>query len=175
MSTKFLAGWYVIYVRPRAEKKVYDLLIRNRYNSYLPLVERLKNWSDRKKIVQEPLFTSYVFVYLDHPTDAARILPLDGVSNFIKFNNSNARVRDEEIENIKILLRSGAQDVTLENRLPQKGEVLEIKQGLLQGLHCEIVRASNVEKILVRINSINICISATMPLTQLQRPRMAYK
>ncbi len=78
MNTK----WFAIYTRPRWEKKVHILLMQKGIESYCPLNKVRRRWSDRIKLVEEPLFKSYVFV----KTDEAGRTPVrmtDGVVNFV--------------------------------------------------------------------------------------------
>ena len=55
MSTE--KKWYAVYTRPKWEKKVAELLSRKRIENYCPLNKSIKQWSDRKKTIFEPLFT----------------------------------------------------------------------------------------------------------------------
>ena len=57
--------WYAIYTRPRAEKQVCQRLVEQGIEAYLPIRKTMRQWSDRKKMVEVPLFTSYVFVHID--------------------------------------------------------------------------------------------------------------
>ena len=61
----FLKGWYLIYTRPRHEKKVFLQLTEMKVRSLLPTTKKLRTWHDRKKYIDEPLFPSYIFVYLE--------------------------------------------------------------------------------------------------------------
>ncbi|MBP1652940.1 MAG: NusG antitermination factor, partial [Bacteroidetes bacterium] len=54
--------WYAVYTKPRWEKKVAESLIRKQVETYCPINRVTHQWSDRKKVVEEPLFKSYVFV-----------------------------------------------------------------------------------------------------------------
>lgn len=85
-------------------KKVADLLTQQGIENYCPLNKVFKQWSDRKKIIQEPLFKSYVFVRIN---DSGRIpvLQTDGIFNFVYWLAKPAVIRDEEIETIKRFLR----------------------------------------------------------------------
>ena len=65
MAEKAVARWYAVYVKSRYEKKTSKLLEDRNIETYLPLIGRLKQWSDRKKTVEEPLFKSYLFVHTD--------------------------------------------------------------------------------------------------------------
>ena len=56
--------WYAIYTKSRNEKKVSSLLAEQDIEHYLPLVKKIRQWSDRRKTVEEPLFSSYIFVHI---------------------------------------------------------------------------------------------------------------
>lgn len=163
MHTKFSEGWYAMYVRPRTEKKVHKMLEKNQLKSYLPLVSKIKKWSDRKKLILEPLFSSYVFVYISESKDFAKSLLVDGACNFIRFGNDYARIRDEEINNIRILLNGGTDTVEVSHTLPSVGEIRTIKHGLLKGLECMVLRINNKDKVVVKIESIRLNLIATLP------------
>lgn len=104
--------WYAVYTRPRWEKKVADLLSRRKVENFCPLNKVVKQWSDRKKTVLEPLFTSYVFV---HVSEQEHILvkQTDGILNFVYWLGEPALIRAEEIEAIKTFL-GRHEDVKLE-------------------------------------------------------------
>jgi len=97
--------WYVVYTRPRWEKKVADLLFRKKIEYYCPLNKVYKQWSDRKKLVAEPLFTSYVFVRIDE-SEQLTVRLTDGVINFVYWLGKPAQVRNEELEAISDFLNS---------------------------------------------------------------------
>lgn len=95
--------WYALYTRPRWEKKVADLLEKKKVEVYCPLNKVQKQWADRKKIVLEPLFASYVFVYITE-REHLSIKQTDGVINFVYWLNRPAVIRNEEIDTIKKFL-----------------------------------------------------------------------
>ena len=94
-------SWHAIYVRSRTEKKVESLLSDNNIITYVPVVKTMRQWSDRKKLVYEPLFNSYVFVHLNDK-ELMTILPTSGVVNFVYWLGRPAVIRDEEIDTIKL-------------------------------------------------------------------------
>jgi transcription antitermination factor NusG len=95
--------WYALYTRPRWEKKVADLLEKKKVEVYCPLNKVEKQWADRRKVVLEPLFTSYVFVYVSEKEHIS-IKQTDGVVNFVYWLNKPAVIRNEEIDTIKKFL-----------------------------------------------------------------------
>ncbi|MCB0292804.1 MAG: antitermination protein NusG, partial [Calditrichaeota bacterium] len=58
-------SWYALYTRPRHEKKVFDQLQEKRIEAFLPLTKELRQWKDRRRWVETPLFTGYVFINID--------------------------------------------------------------------------------------------------------------
>ncbi|MGH2552673.1 MAG: UpxY family transcription antiterminator [Chitinophagaceae bacterium] len=95
--------WLAVYTRPRWEKKVNKLLIEKGLESYCPLNKVRRKWSDRIKIVEEPLFKSYVFVKVDE-NDRAAVRLTTGAINFVYWNGKPAVIKEKEIIAIKRFL-----------------------------------------------------------------------
>ena len=96
--------WYALYVRSRWEKKVSELLDVKQIENYCPVQRLEKHWSDRKKVILEPLFKSYVLVRLA-PKAHIPVLQTDGVIGFVTFQGKPAVIRDEEIDIVKQFLQ----------------------------------------------------------------------
>ena len=95
--------WHAVYTKPRWEKKVAELLTKNEIENYCPLNKVWRQWSDRKKLVYEPLFKSYVFVRIDCG-DHGKVREIYGILNFLNWLGKPAVIRDEEIEMIRQFL-----------------------------------------------------------------------
>jgi transcription antitermination factor NusG len=95
--------WFAIYTRPRWEKKANLLLVEKGVESYCPLNKVKRKWSDRMKVVEEPLFKSYVFVKIAE-TDRSMVRMTSGVINFVYWNGKPAVIKEKEIQNIKRFL-----------------------------------------------------------------------
>ena len=95
--------WYAVYTKPRWEKKVASLLARKQIENYCPLNKVQRQWSDRKKVVLEPLFQSYVFVNISVKQHSI-VRETSGVLNFVYWLQKPAVIRDEEIDVIKRFL-----------------------------------------------------------------------
>jgi transcription antitermination factor NusG len=150
----FIQGWYVIYTKSRYEKKIAQNLINEDFKVFLPLNKTISQWSDRKKKVEKPLFSSYVFVFLKTMKDYLKALTIDGVVLFIKFGGRLVRVLDEEIDRIKIFLNQFS-EVELKNSLELAvGEIKRISSGPFANYECEIIKIGNKQKICVRIDSL---------------------
>ncbi len=103
MSNNNDKRWYAVYTKPRWEKKVYASFEQQGISAYCPLNKVRKKWSDRYKIIFEPLFKSYVFVQIEEK-DQTRVRMTGGVVNFVYWNGKPATIREEEINVIKKFL-----------------------------------------------------------------------
>ncbi|HXB94098.1 MAG TPA: UpxY family transcription antiterminator [Puia sp.] len=92
--------WYAVYTRPRWEKKVAEHLAKNKFESYCPLNRVLRQWHDRKKFVQEPLFASYVFVRTEECRHV-ELSRISGIVNLVYWLRKPAVIREDEIEAIR--------------------------------------------------------------------------
>lgn len=95
--------WQIVHTRSGCEKKVATLLEKKKLEVYCPLNKFDRQWMDRKKIMAEPLFSSYVFINVAE-ADCENVLLTDGVINFVYWLRKPAIVQDEEIETIKRFL-----------------------------------------------------------------------
>ncbi len=121
--------WYAVYTRSRWEKKVNQLLREKGTESYCPLNKVRRRWSDRVKIVEEPLFKSYVFVKIsDEDRTNVRMTP--GVINFVYWNGKPAVIREKEIGSIRRFLDE-YEDVEVRSMNVSVDERVKITAGLL--------------------------------------------
>lgn len=133
--------WLAVYTRPRWEKKVNHLLIEKGVESYCPLNKVRRKWSDRVKIIEEPLFKSYVFLKVnDEGRTAVRMTP--GVINFVYWDGKPAVIKEKEINAIKRFLNEyenvevRPMDLEVQQRvkistgplMDQEGKVLAIRR-----------------------------------------------
>jgi len=95
--------WLAIYTRPRWEKKVNQLLLEKGLESYCPLNKVRRKWSDRIKLIEEPLFKSYVFVKVSEE-DRATVRMTNGAINFVYWEGKPAIIKEKEIIAIKKFL-----------------------------------------------------------------------
>jgi transcription antitermination factor NusG len=133
--------WLAVYTRPRWEKKVNQLLTEKGIESYCPLNKVRRKWSDRIKIVEEPLFKSYVFVRVNED-DKKVVRMTNGAINFVYWNGKPALIREKEIIAIKRFLNEYENveavpaDVKIDQRvritngtlMDQEGKVLDVRQ-----------------------------------------------
>jgi len=147
-------NWLVIYTTPRAEKKVAERLIERGVDVYLPLYKTIRQWSDRKKKVELPLFSSYVFVCISKK-ERMKVLETDGVVRFLYFLGKPAVVREKEIDAIKLFLHE-TEGLKIKVEVGQK---VEISSGPMEGVFGEVIRIGK-EKILLRIEQLSMSLVA---------------
>lgn len=162
--------WYVFYTKSRQEKKVRDLLLKNGYDVFLPLQKVVRQWSDRKKKVEVPLFSSYIFV-----NDAAHripsILQVPGIAWSIKHNGKPAFLRDDEHELIQKFLATGIMIETsaaVADEL-KKGDKAQVIGGALQGMVGVLTGDSNNPNFNVVLESIDQVIRLKIPVNLLKK------
>jgi transcription antitermination factor NusG len=130
-------NWYAVYTRPRWEKKVAGILTRNNIENYCPLNKVRRQWSDRKKFVLEPLFTSYVFVKVSE-FEHSRLKETDGVINMVYWLGKPAVIREVEIDMIKNFL-SECINVKLEKRPIYINDKVRVIGGPLTELEGQVI------------------------------------
>ena len=150
MST-FCSGWYLIYTRPRHEKKVHARLEELQINSFLPTRKTLRRWHDRRKFVDEPLFPSYVFVYLNDMSNYYEGIDAEGAMYYVRSGKEIAQINESIIDNIRLAV-SQDQDIEVSECRFQPGRRLVINKGALTGLSCEMVEFKGNHKLLVRVD-----------------------
>jgi len=124
-------SWYVLYTKPRNEKKVAERLSAAGYNVYCPLHKVKRQWSDRMKVVEEPLFKSYLFIQIeDHRRDEVFTFP--GTVRYLFWLRRPAQVRQVEIHTIqKWLGEYNHEDIDISAILP--GDLVRITSGQFSG------------------------------------------
>jgi len=130
--------WYALYTKPRWEKKVNTLCMARGIESYCPLNKVHKQWSDRIKLVEEPLFKSYVFVNIASGEQAAVRL-VNGVLNFVYWLGKPAVIKQEEIDRVKRFLNQ-YENVTVEPLELKPDDKVVIRSGILMDKRAKVIR-----------------------------------
>ncbi len=134
-------NWYVVYTKPRWEKKVAKQLEQKKIEHYCPLNKVQRQWSDRKKIILEPLFSCYVFVHLDE-TQVLPVRQTDGVVNFVYWLSKPAVIREEEISTIKRFLNE-YENIKLERTMVNVNDRVRITSGPLMERQGNVLEIRN--------------------------------
>lgn len=158
-------NWYVLYTKPRHEKKVAERLIVAGYNVYCPLQKVVRKWSDRTKVVEEPLFKGYVFIQIE---DSKRdeVFTYPGTVRYLFWLRRPAIVREEEIATIQKWMghydhdRLKVTDITL-------GSYVRITSGKFMNEEGILLDTSN-SKALVQLKELGIQLSLDLTQNELQ-------
>jgi len=158
-----MLNWYAVYTKPRAEAKVAERIEEIGIEIYFPTVTELKQWSDRKKKIKKPLFTSYVFVKIamEQFEDVRRII---GVVNFIYHLGKPAIIRQKEIVAIKEFLSK----VNTSTLVYEPFEEVIIKSGPLKD-HKGIIQTVGKNQLRIIISELKISIIAEINKSEVQK------
>jgi transcription antitermination factor NusG len=159
--------WLAIYSRPRWEKKVTQLLTEKGLECYCPLNKVRRKWSDRVKVVEEPLFKSYVFVRVnDDDRSAVRMTP--GVINFVYWNGKPALVKEREINAIKQFLNE-YENVEVKPIDLELNQRVKVTQGPLMDQEGKVMEV-NRKRVKVAIDSLGYLLIAYVDRTKISSP-----
>ncbi len=158
--------WYAVYTRPRHEKKVYDQLVENELEVFLPLIKRVRQWKDRKKKVDMPLFPSYLFVHFDYKY-RFDILNIKGVVKIINFKGEPAVVPDWQIDSLKKML-TRPEIIHLEHYI-QPGELVEVLEGPFKGMRGSVKIIKGESRLVVSIEGLMQTVSVDIDASMLKK------
>ncbi len=146
---KSVSHWYAVYTHSRAEKKIEKRLIESGIETFLPIQKTLRQWSDRKKLVDKVVISSYVFVKVV-PKEFLTVRKIEGVVKIIANQGNPVVIPEEQMVNLRILCGSDA-DITVNESVFLKGDKVEVVYGTLTGLKGELIRVGRKHKVLIRI------------------------
>jgi transcription antitermination factor NusG len=162
MSEKY---WYAVYVKSRCEKKVASEFDYSGVEYYLPLTKKLKQWSDRKKWVEEPLFRSYIFVNISQK-QYYEVLQTLNVVKYVSFEGKAVPIRPVQIEAIKYFLNEKDPE-SIDNQVWEKGRKVEIISGSMIGLQGELIEIRGKKKVKVEIEVVGKSLIIQIPKSKL--------
>lgn len=154
-----LPKWFAVYTRPCWEKKVAGLLTKKGIENYCPLNKVQRHWSDRNKLIEVPLFTSYVFVHIpDSMHTVTRATP--GIVNFVYWLGKPAVIRNEEIEAIRQFLIEHPEVELKKTEVALKDHV-RILSGPLESFEGDVVEIMS-QTVKVNLPSLGYILAATV-------------
>ena len=160
--------WYALYVSSRQEKKVQEGLLSRGIEAYAPIVKTMRQWSDRKKMVELPLITGYVFV--KHATnEKEKVFTVNGIVNYVTFEKIPAVVNEKEIQVLKDIISFGYETSVVNYTNFTKGTDVKITQGNFKGLMGTIIRKDSNDFFAVALNSIQQHIIIKLPSAILEK------
>jgi transcription antitermination factor NusG len=120
--------WYVVYTKPKWEKRATEQLMKLGVNCYCPMVKKIVQRSDRKVKVEVPLFNHYIFVQLKEK-DRNNVFLSPGVVRYLFWLGEHAVVKDKEIDTIKEWLDTGDTATEISVMQYQIGEKITLNSG----------------------------------------------
>lgn len=163
-TSKSNINWYAVHTRPNAEKKVFERLSVFNYTVYLPLITSIREWSDRKKKISTPLISAFVFVRVEE----ARIyetLKVQGTLGILKYLGKPAIIKEQEIENLKILMNDANEVSKIEGADFEEGEDVLVTKGPFMGLVARSVIIKGKRRIIVTIEALGSIMEVNLPLS----------
>ncbi|WP_223439259.1 UpxY family transcription antiterminator [Polaribacter litorisediminis] len=159
--------WYALRTNSRSEKQVHERLQKQGYESFLPLMTTIKQWSDRKKKVVVPLISSYVFLQ-GTPKDLLNVVKIQGVVGVLRYLGKPAIVQEDEINNLKILTKNseGAKKIT--PRSLANYAAVEVVDGPFKGLKGVYMATSGKQKVIVQVDVLNSFTEVTLPFEHIK-------
>lgn len=144
--------WYAVYTRSRHEKRVAEALEQRDFDTYLPLVPRVSEWHDRKKIVYWPLFPGYVFVRF-HPGESSSVLSVPGSVQVIGVSGRPVPIPDEEMDNVRLFAAGLAETGVVPRPAPsvERGERVMVQEGPFSGVRGVVLEHRGADRVLIQI------------------------
>jgi len=159
-------AWYLIYTRSKHERKVATFLAWKNIESFLPLNKVIKQWHDRKKLIEEPLFPSYLFVYLKTADDYFECLNCEGALTFVKTGAQVAIVSQSLIDQLQTVINN-VKNIEVAGSCFTAGQQVTITEGPLTGVSGKILKADKRNKIIVNIELLDRSLIIDVPDYQL--------
>jgi transcription antitermination factor NusG len=147
-------NWYALQTRARHEKSVAERLQQEQnVVTFLPLVRQVHRWSDRRKVVELPLFSCYVFVRLVlGSAQSLRVCRTDGVFRIVGIRGQGIPIPDEQIEAVRTLV--GQQLPWSIHPFLKIGQRVRIRGGSLDGVEGILLSRNGDRTLVVSVDAI---------------------
>jgi transcriptional antiterminator RfaH len=159
--------WYALYTRPRAEKQVWQRLVDEGVETFLPLQKTYRMWSDRKKLVEKPLLSSYIFVKTKSK-HFPKVYKTNGVVKFVSFEGHPVSIPQKQIDNLRLLINSDT-EIEVSSEKFATGDNVEVVSGSLVGLTGELIKIGKHNRVVVRIDKLDQNLILKIPKTFLRK------
>jgi transcriptional antiterminator NusG len=163
-------NWKVVYVSSRAEKKVAERLLSKGIEAYVPIKREMKQWSDRKKMVESPLINGYVFVKPE-PLQRDAVLQVQGALQYVRYNGGDAIIRDIEIEALKSIETKGYYVEAQTATVFKAGDRAIIQAGPFKGLQGTVTQTAGKTLYTLVISGIDYSLSVQVPAEVLEKEK----
>ena len=145
--------WFAVYVKYQHEKKICEKLNQTGIEAYVPFKKELRQWSDRKKLIEIPLIPNYVFVRIS-PKEHYTVLVCEGALSYVSFEGKAAVIPDYQIDDMKSFLKLTPEFTEVTTSPISKGDFVRVSCGPLKNSHGEIVEIRGRKKLLLRMGTL---------------------
>jgi len=147
--------WYAVYTKSRYEKKLAEKLKEKGIEAYVPLKKVVRQWSDRKKLVAEPLIRSYCFVRPQPgPRQYDEVLDTPGAVRFVWFSGKPAPIPNKQIDILRVVTGADVDVDVLPGTLI-KGTMVRVTAGPLAGIFGELVEIAGRHRVQIKIDHLD--------------------
>jgi transcription antitermination factor NusG len=146
-----VSRWYAVYTSSRHEKRVAQLLNARDVSCYLPLYSTVRQWQDRRKKVELPLFPGYVFVQIALRS-RLQVLTIPGVVQIVSFDGQPSPVSDAEMDALRSGLAKGAQ--FRPHPYLKVGNRVRVRRGPLEGIQGILLRRKDSFRLVLSVDLI---------------------
>ncbi len=160
-------NWYAVYVKSRTERKAEIELRYMNIEAFLPLQRKLRQWSDRKKWVELPLISGYLFVRISR-MEYDRVLQSNHIVSYVRFEGKAAIIPDKQIEFLKLMLNQDVLDIELVQEDFSPGQMIEIISGPLIGLQGKLIRTKGKDKLAVELGQLGYSVLVEIASTNVR-------
>ena len=161
------AKWFAVYTKSKCEKKALENLCRKGIEAYVPLLKKTRIYGRKKRFVELPLLSSYVFVKITKK-QYVLVLELAEVMAFVKFSQNIISIPEEEINLLKKIVGE-AENLRIEQSPLEPGAPVEIIAGALTGLKGTLMSVKNKNEFLVELEHIGINLLMSVPVKNLRK------
>lgn len=162
-------NWYALYTKPRSEYKALSDLREKDIETYLPEITTVKQWSDRKKKVTEPLFRGYIFIFADEK-ERYSSLQSSSIVKTICFAGKPAIIPEEQIENLRRFLENKPKAFVAD--LIEVGNKVKIMSGPFAGVEGTVFKNENQENMLcVSIDLLKRSVVVKLPVSSVVKKK----
>lgn len=161
------AHWVAVYTQSRAEKQVLARLEQQGFEAYLPIISVKRKWSDRIKMVEIPLFSSYLFAKIKK-NELILIRNTPGVVFVVSFENETATISEQEIASIRQFIANKQEIFVEETRRLKKGASVAIIDGPFKGMTGTLIDNNKMGNFAVRIDALGLSLVTHIERLMLQ-------
>lgn len=164
-------GWYVVYTKRFQESKLEEYFMAFsssrslNYQSYLPLTNEVKTWSDRKKVKKVPLFNNYLFIKHDE-SGFQNIKKMPGFVEYVRFGKYPSLVPEQQIMMVKAVLEADS-FATSKARSLVKGEKVRIIKGPMEGMEGELIKDQLNLKVAIEVTYLERSLQVSVPINNI--------